>query len=58
MLAAADGQACLSKSYSAGALLRSLEIVMDIAAARMPFPPGFRVLPLLPLLDLDPSFRL
>jgi two-component system, response regulator PdtaR len=61
MLTAADGHACLSKPYSAGALVRSLAIVMDIVAARTvlpPFPAGFRMLPLRPLLDLGPSFRL
>jgi DNA-binding response OmpR family regulator len=61
MLTSADGHACLTKPFSPGALLRSLEIVTDIAADRTvspPFPPGFRVLPPSPMLELGPSFRL
>jgi DNA-binding response OmpR family regulator len=48
LLTAVDGHACLVKPYSAGALLRSLEIVADIVAARgasPPFPRGFKLLP-------------
>jgi DNA-binding response OmpR family regulator len=61
MLTAADGQACLYKPYSIRTLLRSLEIVVDIAAGKTvspPFPHGFRVLLSLPVLELGPSFRL
>jgi CheY-like chemotaxis protein len=61
MLTAADGQACLYKPYSTDTLLRSLAIVVDIAAGKTvspPFPQGFRVLLASPVLDLGPSFRL
>lgn len=61
MLTSADGHGCLPKPFTPGALLRSLEIVVDIAADRAvspPFPQGFRVLPSMPMLDLGPSFRL
>ena len=43
-----DGEASISKPYSAEDLVRSLEIVAEILAtgiASMPFPRGFRVLP-------------
>jgi two-component system, response regulator PdtaR len=61
MLTAADGQACLYKPYSIAALLRSLELVADMAAGTTvspPFPPGFRLLPPVAAFDLGPSFRL
>ena len=47
MLAAAVGDACLTKPYSSAALVRALEIVGDIVAtgtASPPFPPGFQLL--------------
>jgi CheY-like chemotaxis protein len=43
-----DGEASISKPYSAEDLVRSLEIVAEIVAtgiASTPFPRGFRVLP-------------
>ncbi len=58
-LTSANGHACLAKPYSVHAILRSLEIVMDLAAARTvapPFPPGFRVLLSVPALALSQSF--
>jgi len=58
-LTSANGHACLAKPYSIPAILRSLEIVMDLAAARTvapPFPPGFRVLRSVPTLALSQSF--
>jgi CheY-like chemotaxis protein len=56
MLTIADGHGCLRKPYSVPALLRSLEIVTDIAANRSvspPFPPGFWVLSSVPSLRLS-----
>jgi DNA-binding response OmpR family regulator len=47
VLTAEHGDACLSKPYRAADLLRSLEIVVEIAAGRKvlpPFPRGFQVL--------------
>jgi DNA-binding response OmpR family regulator len=61
MLTAQNGHACLSKPYSVRALLRGLEIAMDIAAARPvsgPFPPGLRVLPAVPMIARGQSFRI
>jgi len=43
-----DGEASISKPYSAEDLVRGLEIVAELVAtgiASMPFPRGFRVLP-------------
>ena len=47
VLTTADGNACLSKPYSAADLVRGLEIVREIAVtgeALPPFPKGFQVL--------------
>ena len=44
----ADGEACLTKPYSAASLLRALEIVAKMAtagSASPPFPGGFQLLP-------------
>jgi DNA-binding response OmpR family regulator len=46
-LTAAHGHACLTKPYSSKTLLRSLDIVLNLAAAgtvSRPLPPGFRML--------------
>jgi DNA-binding response OmpR family regulator len=54
-LTSAEGHACLCKPYSVETLLRSLEIVSAIAAAKTslpPFPPGFRLLTATPALNL------
>jgi hypothetical protein len=43
-----DGEASISKPYSAEDLVRSLELVAELVAtgaASTPFPRGFRVLP-------------
>jgi DNA-binding response OmpR family regulator len=48
LLSGAEGHACLTKPYRFPDLLRSLEIVAEIAAtgtASPPFPRGFQVLP-------------
>jgi DNA-binding response OmpR family regulator len=48
LLSATDGEACLAKPYRWADLLRSLEIVADVAAggrASPPFPRGFQMLP-------------
>jgi DNA-binding response OmpR family regulator len=47
-LSAADGDACLTKPYSAAVLVRALEIVAGMiftGTASTPFPPGFQLLP-------------
>ena len=47
VLTTADGDACLSKPYSAADLVRGLAIVRDLVAtgvARPPFPKGFQIL--------------
>jgi DNA-binding response OmpR family regulator len=47
VLTAADGHGCIAKPYSAADLVRSLEIVAEIAAtgtSTLPYPRGFQML--------------
>jgi DNA-binding response OmpR family regulator len=59
-LTAAHGHACLTKPYSSKTFLRSLDVVLNLAAAKpvsRPLPPGLRMLRKAPILHTSGAFR-